>query len=58
MCALAMRIESGPDNPPMFVNQKTFDFTGGAERGRTADLLNAIQALSQLSYSPTLGRRF
>jgi hypothetical protein len=26
---------------------------GGAERGRTADLLNAIQALSQLSYSPT-----
>lgn len=26
---------------------------GGAERDRTADLLNAIQALSQLSYSPT-----
>jgi hypothetical protein len=26
---------------------------GGAERGRTVDLLNAIQALSQLSYSPT-----
>ena len=25
----------------------------GAERSRTADLLNAIQALSQLSYSPT-----
>jgi hypothetical protein len=25
---------------------------GGAKRGRTADLLNAIQALSQLSYSP------
>ena len=25
---------------------------GGAERDRTADLLNAIQALSQLSYSP------
>ena len=24
----------------------------GAERDRTADLLNAIQALSQLSYSP------
>ena len=24
----------------------------GAERNRTADLLNAIQALSQLSYSP------
>gem|GEM_PF-4488017 len=27
---------------------------GGAKRDRTADLLNAIQALSQLSYSPTL----
>ena len=26
---------------------------GGAERDRTADLLNAIQALSQLSYGPT-----
>ncbi len=25
---------------------------GGAERDRTVDLLNAIQALSQLSYSP------
>jgi hypothetical protein len=27
---------------------------GGAKRDRTADLLNAIQALSQLSYGPTL----
>ncbi len=26
--------------------------TGGAERDRTADLVNAIHALSQLSYSP------
>ena len=26
---------------------------GGAKGSRTADLLNAIQALSQLSYSPT-----
>ncbi len=25
---------------------------GGARRNRTADLLNAIQALSQLSYGP------
>jgi hypothetical protein len=25
---------------------------GGAERDRTVDLLNAIQALSQLSYGP------
>jgi hypothetical protein len=28
---------------------------GGAKRDRTVDLLNAIQALSQLSYSPELG---
>ena len=27
---------------------------GGADRDRTDDLLNAIQALSQLSYSPEL----
>src|SRR5690606_24351647 len=28
---------------------------GGADRDRTGDLLNANQALSQLSYSPSLG---
>jgi hypothetical protein len=28
------------------------DVSGGADRDRTDDLLNAIQALSQLSYSP------
>ncbi len=28
-------------------------FGGGADQDRTGDLLNAIQALSQLSYSPT-----
>ena len=27
-------------------------FRGGDKRDRTADLLNAIQALSQLSYTP------
>jgi hypothetical protein len=27
-------------------------FIGGAERDRTADLVNAIHALSQLSYGP------
>ena len=38
--------------------------SGGARRNRTADLLNAIQALSQLSYDPIriakpgLGTRF
>ena len=29
---------------------------GGADRDRTDDLLNANQALSQLSYSPELSR--
>lgn len=29
-----------------------FQGTGGANRDRTDDLLNAIQALSQLSYGP------
>ena len=29
-------------------------FLGGAERDRTVGLLNAIQALSQLSYSPRI----
>ena len=29
-------------------------YYGGADRDRTDDLLNAIQALSQLSYSPTV----
>ena len=28
---------------------------GGAKRSRTADLLNAIQALYQLSYTPIIG---
>ncbi len=30
---------------------------GGARRDRTADLLHAMQALSQLSYGPISGRR-
>ena len=31
---------------------------GGADRDRTDDLLNAIQALSQLSYSPKITTNF
>ena len=31
---------------------------GGAERDRTADLMLAKHALSQLSYSPTRGRNW
>ena len=30
------------------------DLNGGARRNRTDDLFNAIDALSQLSYGPTL----
>ena len=30
------------------------EIQSGAERDRTVDLLNAIQALSQLSYSPNV----
>ena len=33
-------------------------FGGGDKRDRTADLLNAIQALSQLSYTPKYCRCF
>src|SRR5215468_323247 len=33
------------------------DYIGGARRDRTADLLHAMQALSQLSYGPTWSRR-
>ena len=33
-----------------------FNTFGGDKRDRTADLLNAIQALSQLSYTPKFSR--
>ena len=32
---------------------QTLEFTGGDNRDRTDDLLHAMQALSQLSYTPT-----
>ncbi|SOZ78246.1 hypothetical protein CBM2618_A160299 [Cupriavidus taiwanensis] len=34
---------------------RRFPDSGGAKRDRTADLLHAMQALSQLSYSPVSG---
>ena len=37
-------------------NQWFSGLGGGDKRDRTADLLNAIQALSQLSYTPILYR--
>ena len=39
-------------------NPKTSRLFGGDKRDRTADLLNAIQALSQLSYTPIFGSLF
>ena len=40
---------------PRSCGPEGFDFHFcGAKRDRTADLLNAIQALSQLSYDPVL----
>ena len=33
-------------------SRQAVSFRGGDKRDRTADLLNAIQALSQLSYTP------
>ena len=38
--------------------QPAVSFAGGADRDRTDDLLNANQALSQLSYSPRTLVRF
>ena len=35
-----------------YFSKKNTGMNGGAKRNRTADLLNAIQALSQLSDSP------
>ena len=35
-------------------NQAQYRNSGGAEEARTPDLFNAIEALSQLSYSPTV----
>nr|CBI80135.1 hypothetical protein B11C_10095 [Bartonella sp. 1-1C] len=40
------------------VLRKIFYLFGGAKRDRTADLLHAMQALSQLSYSPTKNNKY
>ena len=38
--------------------KSTGKINGGVKRDRTADLLNAIQALSQLSYNPNRRKYF
>ena len=46
-------IRDSGTNVECFNDMQVLENNGGAERDRTVDLLNAIQALSQLSYSPT-----
>ena len=48
-----MNLAEKPDSPPSQKNATLTD--NGAEEARTPDLLYAIQALSQLSYSPDYG---
>jgi hypothetical protein len=56
----APRVTAGPQGSVGFMassiwqrkRRKSPKTTGGAEGNRTPDLLNAIQALSQLSYGP------
>ena len=52
-CGTTMQ-QSPPPGGPLHLQEilKFREGSGGAKRDRTADLLNAIQALSQLSYSP------
>lgn len=50
-------VEQGGDVPPKQSVSLPWKVTGGANRDRTDDLLNAIQALSQLSYGPTPGNQ-
>ena len=47
-------MEMQHNNKKGYAARITPRFFGGAEEDRTPDLLNAIQALSQLSYSPTV----
>jgi hypothetical protein len=57
--------EASPPKPPAadrtvrvrLMRSGEADNAGGARRDRTADLLHAMQALSQLSYGPTRSRR-
>ena len=41
-----------PYKPQLYIEDRLANEFGGAKRDRTADLLHAMQALSQLSYSP------
>ena len=48
-------LDDGDRGNPLttFITKTTYyNYVGGGKRDRTADLLHAMQALSQLSYSP------
>ena len=49
-------IRDSPRFPPARTRPRAGTFRNGASRARTGDLLGAIQALSQLSYSPADAR--
>ena len=52
---VVQRMKAADVEPLLFLvaEPALIDLFGGANRDRTDDLLNAIQALSQLSYGPT-----
>ena len=54
--SLSSRFLYGKDSCTLFFGYMS-PIVGGDKRDRTADLLNAIQALSQLSYTPVLNSR-
>ncbi len=47
-------LRQGRRSPNLLLNLHQHTRIGGAKQDRTADLLRARQALSQLSYSPSL----
>ena len=49
---VCLKDSQGKEKAP---KSEDFEAFGGDKRDRTADLLNAIQALSQLSYTPIFG---
>lgn len=56
---LIKRLEINIQLEYSFLNSQTFEAVyGGAKRDRTADLLRARQALSQLSYGPVFLQAF
>ena len=52
---VCLKDSQGKEKAP---KSEDFEAFGGDKRDRTADLLNAIQALSQLSYTPIFGSLF